>query len=160
MKENQIIIKNEFDLQNLAEKILKTSVEFFANHHKATVLALRGDLGSGKTTFTKNLARILNIKENVSSPTFVIQKEFEIPAGHSAALNFKKLIHIDSYRLDLSSELLHLGWHDLLNHRENLIVIEWPEKVADILPKKHIEVKFNHVDETTRCITYKIIENA
>lgn len=158
----QKIIKDEKGLEQIAFQVLNIISENKIAH--ATVLALQGDLGAGKTTFTKILAKTLGITESVTSPTFVIQKTFDIKPDEtflknnsfftdnpiSFPINFKKLIHIDSYRLDLSSELSHLGWHDILNHSENLIVVEWPERIADILPEKYLLLKFEHVDETTR----------
>jgi len=165
------LIKTEKDLEKLAEDILILATEKKYNH--ATVLALRGELGAGKTTFTKNLAKILGITESITSPTFVIQKTFSINAENFKNLAtenkalaeafskniFTQLIHIDSYRLDLSAELAHLGWHDLLNQKENLIVVEWPERIADILPAQHILLKFVHVDETTREVEVIVVDD-
>jgi len=150
------LIKNEKDLEKLAEDILSLVAEKKYNH--ATVLALQGDLGAGKTTFTKSLARILGITESVTSPTFVIQKTFSIAEAFSKNI-FAQLIHIDSYRLDLSAELSHLGWHDLLNQKENLIVVEWPERITDILPTQYILLKFSHVDETTREVEVVVVDD-
>lgn len=158
------IIKTERDLELLAQDILKLTTENI--YHHATVLALQGELGSGKTTFTKNLAKILGITESVTSPTFVIQKTFSINkenlltenlSAEKLNLFYTQLIHIDSYRLDLSQELAHLGWSDILNQKENLIVVEWPERITDILPAQYILLKFAHVDETTREVEVKII---
>jgi len=162
------LIKSEKDLEKLAEEILVLVTEKKYNH--ATVLALQGDLGAGKTIFTKSLARILGITESVTSPTFVIQKTFSISNKNLVTENktlvetfsnnsFAQLIHIDSYRLDLSAELAHLGWHDLLNQKENLIVVEWPERIADILPVQYVLLKFAHVDETTREVEVFVVDD-
>jgi len=152
----KFLIKTQKDLENLAEKTLEIISQNKQNY--ATVLALQGDLGSGKTTFTKQLSKILGITESVTSPTFVILKNFEIQTENLAEKTFfKKLIHIDSYRLDLSGELSHLGFHDFLNQKENLIVIEWPERVSDLLPKNYFLLKFSHIDETTREVEINII---
>ncbi len=96
-----------------------------------TVLALQGDLGAGKTHFTKGLAQALNIQENITSPTFVLLKEYLVKNNQH---NIKKLIHIDCYRLSNPEELLALGWQELINNAENLIVIEWADKIKSILP--------------------------
>jgi tRNA threonylcarbamoyladenosine biosynthesis protein TsaE len=150
------LIKNEKDLERLAEEVLVLATEKIYNH--ATVLALQGELGAGKTTFTKSLARILGITESVTSPTFVIQKTFVITEAFSKNI-FAQLIHIDSYRLDLSAELAHLGWHDLLNQKENLIVVEWPERIVDILPAQYVLLKFTHIDETTREVEVVVVDD-
>lgn len=118
---------------------------------RATVLALRGDLGAGKTAFTKALARHLGIDEHVTSPTFVIMKKYPIERGA-----FAQLVHIDAYRMHDGRELEMLGWPDLLKDAQNLIVIEWPERVDAVLPKDAITLSFSHVDETTREVSSKI----
>ncbi len=117
----------------------------------ATVLALHGNLGAGKTTFTKHLAKVLGITENVNSPTFVIQKYFEVHTDDF----FKKLIHIDTYRIDLQDELVRLGWAENVADRGNLIAVEWPENIPDLLPENTIHIYFTHVNETTREIEIK-----
>jgi len=116
----------------------------------ATVVALAGDLGAGKTTLTQAIARALGVQETVISPTFVIMKSYaaKIPAG------FSQLVHLDAYRLESSSELERLGWAELLADPENLIIIEWPEKVPEAIPKHGHQVALSHVDEETRHIMY------
>lgn len=137
-------ISNIHDLDQVSGHVVKLVEDM--DTKEAVVLALYGDLGSGKTTFTKQLAIDLGIEDNVSSPTFVIQKRFDIKDG-----KFNQLIHIDTYRIDLEDELLRLGWNEDIKGN-NLIVVEWPENIADILPKNTIHIYFNHVDETTRKI--------
>lgn len=116
------------------------------------VIALQGELGAGKTAFAQEVGKILGVAENMHSPTFVIEKIYEInfnpPAGEAG--NFKRLIHIDAYRLEKESELLHLGWQDLIKAPENLILVEWPENVAGIIPKDTRQISFKFIDESTR----------
>lgn len=114
---------------------------------RAIILALYGELGSGKTAFTKSLARVLGIKEEVNSPTFVIEKFYKVKNKES---DFKKLIHIDSYRLKKGEDLLRLGFNQELKNKENLIVIEWADIVESVLPKEAIKIWFNFIDENTR----------
>jgi tRNA threonylcarbamoyladenosine biosynthesis protein TsaE len=119
---------------------------------RATVVGLRGDLGSGKTVFTKALAKKLGVTENVLSPTFVIMKTYNLqPTPH----NLKKLIHIDAYRLDNAEELRVLGWDEILAEPKNLIVIEWPERVKKLLPKDAREIRFKFVDDKIREIEWE-----
>lgn len=119
---------------------------------RATVVGLCGDLGSGKTAFAQAVSRVLNIRETVTSPTFVIEKIYAV--NHSTAVSqitpFAHLIHIDAYRLEKSEELIRLGWNEIIADPANLILIEWPEKVADIMPVDHIKLSFTFIDETTR----------
>lgn len=111
----------------------------------ATVIGLYGDLGSGKTAYTQAVAKALGVVETVTSPTFVIEKIYALESPE-----FKHLIHIDAYRLAKSEELKHLGWHDIIKDPANLILIEWPERVSEIMPAEHIQIKFNSIDPTTR----------
>jgi len=106
----------------------------------STVVGLYGNLGAGKTAFTKYIASILGIEETITSPTFVIEKIYEL-----SNQKFTHLIHIDAYRLKDSSELLHLGWKEIIADRNNLILIEWPEIVMDAMPE-HIQVRFKTLE--------------
>jgi tRNA threonylcarbamoyladenosine biosynthesis protein TsaE len=122
---------------------------------KATVVALSGDLGSGKTTFTKEVANILGInRSEVTSPTFVIMKTYKLKPI-SANKNFQHLIHIDAYRLESEEELENLGWETLLQDPKNLILVEWPEMVPDCIPKTAQKIYFKFADENTRNIEIK-----
>ncbi|OHA89583.1 MAG: tRNA (adenosine(37)-N6)-threonylcarbamoyltransferase complex ATPase subunit type 1 TsaE [Candidatus Zambryskibacteria bacterium RIFCSPHIGHO2_02_FULL_43_14] len=116
---------------------------------QATVMALQGDLGAGKTAFAQEVGKILGVAENMHSPTFVIEKIYEIDFKH-----FKRLIHVDAYRLEKESELLHLGWEDLIKEPENLVLIEWPENVAGIIPEDARKISFKFIDNTTREISF------
>ena len=116
----------------------------------SVVVALQGDLGSGKTAFTQEVGKILGVAENMHSPTFVIEKIYDINFK-----KFKKLVHIDAYRLEKESELLHLGWEELIKKPENLVLIEWPENVSGIIPKDAKRISFKFIDEKTREIDYE-----
>ncbi len=115
---------------------------------RATVLALNGNLGAGKTTFTQTLARELGITETVTSPTFVIQKRYKTAAGP-----FAQLIHIDAYRLDSADELRALDWDVLVADPANIICLEWPERVAEIVPADAIAINLEIADGGGRTIS-------
>jgi tRNA threonylcarbamoyladenosine biosynthesis protein TsaE len=113
----------------------------------ATVIALEGDLGSGKTAFAQAFGKVLGVEENMPSPTFVIMKSYDIDPSTSSGQawhGFKKLIHIDAYRLEKEDELLHLGWDELAKDSENIILIEWPERVPNLIPKNSKRIHFKH----------------
>lgn len=112
----------------------------------AVVVGLSGDLGSGKTAFVQGVAKSLDIKDKIISPTFVIQKRYPIK-NHE---NFKNLIHIDAYRLEKPEEILRIGWHDLTKEKENIIFVEWPEKIESLLPKGHKKIVFEFIDPERR----------
>lgn len=115
--------------------------KFPEGSHKATIIALRGDLGAGKTTFTQALARELGITEAIQSPTYVLMKSYPIDFK-----GFKKLIHIDAYRLEKPEEFSALQPEMFLNDPQNLVVIEWPERVEGMLPTPDIILNFAHTD--------------
>lgn len=131
-------------LDQIAKSLLEKADKSKSN--TATVIALHGELGAGKTTLTQEIARMLGIKENLISPTFVIMKKYAI----SDNANFKNLVHIDAYRLNSSQELLNLGWQELFEDNNNLIILEWPERVPECLNSNTCKVKLTHKDEKTR----------
>ncbi len=114
----------------------------------ATVIALHGDLGAGKTTFTQILAKKLGVQSEVNSPTFTIMKRYTV-----AHPQFTDLIHIDAYRLAEGGDLKKLGIHELLQKPNHLFCIEWPDIIKDILPAQHIKIEFEHIDEGSRKVT-------
>lgn len=117
----------------------------------ATIIALEGDLGSGKTTFTKAFAAAFGIApETITSPTFIIQKTFDVK-NHSY---LKNLIHIDAYRLEKAEEIEKLSWNEVVKNPANIIVVEWPSNIGAVLPKNAVRVSFKFIDENTREIVF------
>lgn len=140
------------DFKEIVNIVLEKSSQSSKDSGNAAVVALHGNLGAGKTTFTKQIAKHLGVKETVTSPTYIIQKKFET---NSDVTDFKNLIHIDTYRIDLEDELIRLGWDENLADKNNLIVVEWPENIPDILPSDAVHVYFTFVDEVTREVEIK-----
>ena len=95
----------------------------------AVVIALSGDLGAGKTTLVQTLARRLGVTDTVTSPTFVVMKQYETTDG-----SFTSLIHIDAYRIEDVDEMRPLGFTSLLAEPGTLVCIEWAERIGDLLP--------------------------
>ena len=122
------------------------------NLNRALIVGLSGDLGSGKTTFVQSVANVLGIEKYITSPTFVIQKKYKI---NSAKVDFENLIHIDAYRLESGRELLDLDWEEVVKNPKNIIFIEWPERVIEILPRDMKKINFKFIDEKTRKIFYE-----
>ena len=121
--------------------------------NRGTLVTLSGELGAGKTTFVQAMARALGVEETVTSPTFVIQKIYELegqPLDSARGKKFSHLIHIDAYRLKSAHELEMLGWKELCADPANLILIEWPKNVASLIPDDAIRIRFDiHGDERT-----------
>ncbi len=113
----------------------------------SVLVGLRGDLGSGKTSFVQGIARALGVAEHVTSPTFVLEKLYEI----SSPKTFSRLVHIDAYRLEGNHDLDGLGVADLLKAPSNLVLVEWPEHVQ---LSKILTIYFTFIDENTREIEF------
>lgn len=115
----------------------------------ATIIALRGDLGAGKTTFTQTLAKELGIQESIQSPTYVLMKSY--PLVFSAPYpglegRFDKLVHIDAYRLESPEEFSTLMPEQFLHDPKALVIVEWPEKLGGLLPEPDVTVNFSSAD--------------
>ena len=123
-------------------EVAKNFLEKISPKDVAVVVGLYGNLGAGKTAFTKAVAKNLGVEDTITSPTFVIEKIYELTGQ-----KFKHLIHIDPYRLEREQELVSLGWHDITANPENLIFIEWPDRVEDIMPE-HIKILFDTLEDS------------
>jgi len=115
------------------------------------VVALYGNLGAGKTAFVQGLALALGVKNKVNSPTFNIMKAYK--TKHQ---KIKQLCHIDAYRLSGFQDLLDIGVQDYLEDKNALVVIEWADKIKEILPKNVIKVSIKSVNEFVREINISL----
>ena len=139
----KLVSKSIQETEQVAKEFLeKLSLGIY---DKAVIVGLYGDLGSGKTTFTQCIARILGIKDDITSPTFVIEKRYKIDND-----SFKQLIHIDAYRLESSKEARAIGWNEIIADPHNIIFVEWPKRISDVLPENHIKINFKFVSENER----------
>ncbi|TSC93456.1 MAG: hypothetical protein Athens101428_669 [Candidatus Berkelbacteria bacterium Athens1014_28] len=126
------------------KKLAKTFLQKFPN---IRLIGLSGDLGSGKTAFVKGVAKFLNIKKNITSPTFVIEKIYPI-------FDNKKLVHIDACRLSSTADLETIGFLELMEDKNNYIFIEWPERVFKKSPKEMKIINFKYLSENEREISF------
>ena len=113
----------------------------------AVVIELIGDVGAGKTTFVRGLAKGLGVKEPVTSPSFTISKSYALPGGGN-------LVHYDFYRLS-DPGLMVEDFYENINNPKNVVVVEWGESVKDLLPKDHITVTIKYNDDNTREVEIK-----
>lgn len=134
----------EFISHNLAdtEKFAKSLLANFGDKH---ILALSGSLGAGKTTFVKFLATALGVKENITSPTFVLLKVYEIEKQR-----YQKFVHVDCYRLDGNEDLEDIGLQDYVSDDCNLVLIEWADKISNLPLDKVLHIKIEILGETER----------
>lgn len=113
------------------------------------IIALEGELGAGKTTFTQAFAEALGVAEHLKSPTFVLMKHYvlkDVPG-------YTTLYHLDCYRLNGAADLGPLGVAEIIARPGTIVLIEWAERVADILPRNHWVIHIDHVAEHERNIT-------
>ena len=132
--------KSADETQKIAEEIAEQFKQ------KGGVIALSGELGAGKTTFTQGFAKALGINEKVISPTFVLIRQHQIPESE------RMLFHIDLYRLEGSIDAKELGLWDMTNGK-NIILIEWAEKIKNQLPKECLFITIEKENEDCRKIT-------
>ena len=136
---NKILTFDELD--SLAEKLADYSCE-------NTVIALIGDLGTGKTTFSQKFAKRLGVTDQLKSPTFNFVLEY-----FSGRL---PLFHFDVYRLGEAEEIYEVGYEDYLNS-DGIILIEWANIIESELPKKYIKITLNYHDENNREVELEYI---
>ena len=117
----------------------------------ATLVTLSGELGAGKTALTKVVARTFGVSSVVTSPTFVLEKIYQLPVGQL----FERLIHIDAYRLEAGKDLEGIGFDEIMQDAGNLVLIEWPEMVADALPKAATSIVLKVLPSGGRTILYE-----
>jgi tRNA threonylcarbamoyladenosine biosynthesis protein TsaE len=139
----KILSKNKEQTKNIALDLAKCLQE-------SKVIALEGDLGSGKTTFIQGLALGLGIKSKISSPTFVIFKKYKVQ-------NHQKLdwfYHFDLYRIENPEEIMDLGFEEIINNKHVIVAIEWAEKIKNLLPTDSLKIKIKYLNKSSRKIIF------
>ena len=126
------------------------------------IICLSGELGSGKTTFTQGVLKGLGAKGPHTSPTFIVMRHYnkEITNSKSQIPNKSKITkskiqniyHIDAYRVS-AKDILALGWEEIISNEENVVIVEWAEKIKSIVPKRAVWIKFDHKGRNRREIT-------
>ncbi len=128
------------------------------------IICLSGELGSGKTTFTQGLLKGLKIKGPHTSPTFVIMKHYHITCNikhktkkrkllHASCFMLRNVYHFDAYRVG-SKDILNLGWEEIIFNKNNIVIIEWADRIKKIIPKNSLWIKFEWVDKNKREIKF------
>lgn len=117
------------------------------NTQGATVVLLSGDLGAGKTTMAQIIGKRFGVEKLMQSPTFVIMRSYKLEDKF-----FELLVHIDAYRLESEEEIEKLGFQEIISNPKNLVLIEWPEKIKKILPRKVFKISIEHINEKERLV--------
>jgi len=136
--QQSIRVESATEMQKLAASIAAKIVTTPPGE-TATVIALSGDLGAGKTTFSQGLLKALGVRRRVISPTFLLVRPYEL--SHQ---NYSRAFHIDCYRLKHAHELRALGFSEMINNPKHLVLIEWPELIEELLPEKILRVTIEH----------------
>jgi L-threonylcarbamoyladenylate synthase len=162
-----LISKSEKETEKIAEFLLKKFIDEVETPYMASlqkkplIFALTGDLGCGKTVFSRKIGHLLGIKEKITSPTFVIYNEYSIspnPSLTRGGQNINKFLHFDLYRINTDYELEEIKFFELF--KKNIACIEWPENMGkknfERLKKENkvVTIQFKYLDEKTREIKY------
>ena len=131
---------------NGIEDIDRAAKEFLQMRPPLPVIALYGEMGAGKTTFTKALCRALNVIEGVNSPTFTLINEYKTEEG-------ELIFHFDFYRINKLEEAFDIGFEEFVDSG-HLCIIEWPEKIEQILPPDTLRVKISVLEDGTREVAF------
>jgi tRNA threonylcarbamoyladenosine biosynthesis protein TsaE len=136
----EYIVNNQVDTEEIATQLAKEL-------KGGELLALSGNLGAGKTVFVRALAEALGVEENITSPTFVLMKVYDIE--HQKV---NKFVHVDCYRLSMQEDLFEIGLSDYLNYDNIIVAVEWADKVAN-LPDTAIRIDIELIEGDKRKIT-------
>lgn len=130
------------------EDTIALGAKLAADLRGGDIITLKGDLGAGKTTLTKAIAKALGVTDDVMSPTFGLMNVYDIPKGKA-----QKLVHVDTYRLETTQDLIDIGIEDYLGTDNCICIIEWPEKIAELLLHKNVlKIEIQHTDDNSRKI--------
>lgn len=155
MKVKEVTTKNAAQTGRVAEEFAKNVLgDMGKEPGKAKLICLWGDLGSGKTTFVQAAAAELGVKETVNSPTFLIMKKYPLSGKNRG----RTLYHFDLYRIREAREILDLGWEEILSDAKNIVAVEWPGKIEEILPASRIDAEFESVSENERRIIFHFFD--
>ena len=136
MNSEEVYITNDFEeTRELGEKFAKTL-------NGGEVLAMYGELGGGKTTFVQGLALGLGIERRIISPTFIIMRTYD--------LKDKTFYHIDLYRTSSIKDIEGLGIDEIMGKANNILAIEWAEKMKEVLPDRRIDIFFKYLEDNKR----------
>ena len=130
--------------------------EFAENLNGGDVVCLYGDLGAGKTTFVQGLAEGLGISKKIISPTFIIMRTYAIE-GEGERVKGKgaqHLYHVDLYRIETEHDVEGLGLLELLGDPESIVLIEWPDKIENVLPEHRKDIYFRYLEDDKREIRF------
>ena len=143
----EYVSRSHEETKRIARNFITDILKIGTKRERALVIALYGDLGVGKTYFTQAIGEALGITETIPSPTFIIERVYEINKPP-----FSKFVHIDAYRILTVRELSQIGWDEEVRNPNDIILVEWADKIENALPKDAIKIHFEHREESERVI--------
>ena len=159
----KFVSNNPEESRKFARDLAKEILTERRTENDALVLALYGDLGSGKTTCAQALAEALGETEKIKSPTLIIFKKSKIPASSAGRENkkwrekgFENFYHFDVYRINSEKEILNLGWEEIISNPKNIVLAEWADKIENILPKSCVKINFKHLNGDKREVVLNV----
>lgn len=138
---NEIITENSEDTKKLGKELAKKL-------KGGEIICLKGNLGSGKTTFSQGILEELGAEKPYTSPTFLIMKAYQLNKK-----KIKNVYHIDTYRVG-SEDILDLGWEEITENKVNVIIVEWPERIKEIILEGFMDIKFEWINKDKRRIIF------
>ena len=143
-------------LSNNSDETRALARELLRNLKGVKVILLRGELGAGKTTFAQSVLDIMGAEGPFTSPTFVIMKKYDLKNSKFEIRNskFTQAYHFDCYRVG-AQDILDLGWQEIIANPKNLVLVEWPERIAEIWPPHFLKIAFYIQDEERRRIKFE-----
>lgn len=137
----EIVTKKTEETRDLAKKLA-------AKLKGGEIICLEGDLGSGKTTFSQGILSGLDVEKPYTSPTFLVMKNYRIKNN-----NIENIYHIDTYRVT-AEDVIDLGWEEIIKDEKSVVIVEWPERISEILPNNPIKISFEVLSENERLISF------
>ena len=138
--QKQFITENSKQTQKLGETLAQEL-------RGGEIICMTGELGAGKTTFTQGLLKGLRVKGPYTSPTFVIMKQYKNKA--------RNIYHFDAYRIK-EEDMMNLGWEEITENKNNVIIVEWADRISGIIPKDALWIEFNWIDKNKRRINFNL----
>ncbi len=141
--------KTEFKAKTV-DNLSEIAKEIIRNAGNERIFSFYGMMGAGKTTLIKSIVRQLNSDDEVNSPTFSLVNEYETKEN-------EYIYHFDFYRVEKLEELYDIGFEEYL-YSGNYCLMEWPEKITELLPDSYIKINIKEVENNERLITYELIQ--
>jgi len=160
-----MVLDKKIYITKNSEETKKLGFNFAKTLRKGDVVCLYGDLGFGKTTFVQGLAEGLGIKKRIISPTFIIVRCYELQTSNfklktqnysSKLKSLERFYHVDLYRIGSERDIEGLGLEEIINDKNNIVVIEWAERLRSLMPAKRVDVEFSYEEENIRKVTFSL----